>query len=257
AGLELRQALEGDGAAEAPAAAEMPRAAEDLVVGQDTDRRIRALEDEPGGERLERERGARWRAAVPAEQLLEPLELAHVVAQDQRVLAARGASAEEGGQAVHVPVDGLGRADVEAQVAVGTDPEAAEAGEAARHVVRWEEQRVRRLGLAVAGLDGRAMETQDLVPGAAELSRRGIRLELDHDGVARQDIEQRAAHDRSIRPRSVLGGAEVHGQDLDALQVAGRTLVEDVEAADRRHLVAPELDAHGVRGAEAEEVEDP
>src|SRR5690606_11831171 len=53
AGPELGQAFERDGAAEAPRTAQATGAVEDLVVGQDPERRLCALEDESALERTE------------------------------------------------------------------------------------------------------------------------------------------------------------------------------------------------------------
>src|SRR5690606_28815325 len=80
--LELREALERDGATEAAAAADPAGAAEDLVVGQDAERRLCALEDEAAGERAERECAPGRELAAFAEQLLESLELPRVVTEE-------------------------------------------------------------------------------------------------------------------------------------------------------------------------------
>ena len=69
----------GGGLAVAARTAQAARAAEDLVVGEDPERR----HDEAAVERADRERGPHAASAL-LQQLLEPLELALVVAQDER-----------------------------------------------------------------------------------------------------------------------------------------------------------------------------
>ena len=51
-------------------------------------------------------------------------------------------------------------------------------------------------------------------------------------------------------------GAHVHGQDVDRIGALRGALIQHVEVADRLDLVAPELDAHGLGRAKAEQVED-
>ena len=55
----------------------------------------------------------------------------------------------------------------------------------------------------------------------------------------------------------VLGGWRIDRQDDGVLDVARRTLRQNVELSKRRHLIAPELEAHGAGHPESVDVHDP
>src|SRR5690606_19731123 len=124
----------------------------------------------------------------------------------------------------------------------GADAEAAEVREPAARLLWREEERLRRLRLAVPCLPGGVVQPPDLVPRARELARHRIRVELDDDRVPWQHVEQGAAHGGGTSIRAGPRRAQVHGQHLDAVELPRGTLVQDVEPADGGHLVAPELD---------------
>ena len=63
-------------------------------------------------ERADRERGQHGAAAAFLQQLLEPLELAFVVAEDERGWRAR----QQAAQPVQVAVDPLGREEAELEI---------------------------------------------------------------------------------------------------------------------------------------------
>ena len=122
---------------------------------------------------------------------------------------------------------------------------------ALRQSVGRQKERVRGRGrIAVpAGLQVVAL---GLVPDARGAVVPGSRPRAHDDGVAGQ-LEENA---RGRRVRLVRASAEANRQDVDSVRGIGRTLVEDVEEADRFDVVAPELDARRPRRPEREKVDE-
>jgi hypothetical protein len=84
-------------------------------------------------------------------------------------------------------------------------------------------------------------------------SRSAARASLHDDASGPEHVEQRAAADPAAASAS---RPQVDGQDVDPLELAGRALVQDVELADRRELIAPEFEADRIRRTEPEQVDD-
>jgi hypothetical protein len=177
----------------------------------------------------------------------------------QRALAPRGGHAQQRREALDVALDRLRLADVEATASAGpcraVHGDAAEAASSActrrRGVRNSICGRLRRAAAAALGL----VEVQHLRPTPVELALRRAGLELDDERVPREHVEQRSGGSIPLARERVVR-REVDRQDVDALQLARRALIENVELADRRDLVAPEFETHGLGRAEAEEVED-
>ncbi len=92
-----------------------------------------------------------------------------------------------------------------------------------------------------------------VLPGTAQ-GRTPLELaQSNQHGLAGEEIEQGARHYQA-RP-GVAAGAEVHGQDVRLGKFTSGTLVEDVEAPDRRYLISPELDANGLWRSKGEQVQ--
>src|SRR4051812_7479203 len=79
---QLRHAFQCDCAAETACAPESSCAAEDLVVGENTNWRIRTFEYKARVHSAERERRTRRHARLCADQLFKAFELTCIVAQD-------------------------------------------------------------------------------------------------------------------------------------------------------------------------------
>ena len=246
--LELAQALDGPAAPEPAAPADAAGAAEDLVVGEDAEGRV-ALQDEPPGQGAQRQGGAGGQRPGAAQELLEALQLPRVVAQDQRLLVAGGARAEEREEPGRVPVHRVRRAGVEADLPVVGADQPPELPEPRPHPVRREHEPLRRLRRLAAPLLHLPQLQQLPPPGVEE--RVVPVVELEQDGVPGEHVQQRPA-----LAGVVAGQLQVHRQDVHPVERGGGALIEDVEAADGADLVAPELQPDRVLGAEAEQVDD-
>jgi hypothetical protein len=133
------------------------------------------------------------------------------------------------------------------------DDDPAELLHAGARVGGPQKQRVGRFRIAAA-LTFRIVQVHNLLPGARELALGCVRVQLEQNRVAGNDIQQRTARFASAtRARATR---QVDRQDVDALQLTGAALIENVELTDGNDLIAPQLDAYGFRCPEAEQIED-
>ena len=250
---QLRQALERDRPAEAAAPAHAPRPPEDLVIVEDAEGGGRAPDLEPGLQRADGEPGSFGNPAHPPEDLLQPLELAVVVAEQERFGPRPGPFVQIGLELADVPVDRRGRGRLQHVVAhrVLAQGQPGQGVDQADHLGGRNEERFRgqRGGPGVHQI---VVEADD--PGPRPLGLFGHRpvTRAGQDRVCRKQLEEGAGH----RGVGIVGPPEVHGEDVRLAEVSGRALVEDVEGPDRGDLVPPELDPDRLARRDREEVED-
>ena len=92
-------------------------------------------------------------------------------------------------------------------------------------------------------MDELFVQRRDTCPRASHVLRDLPCAETNDDCVGGQQLEQGSGN-RAFRVLFI--SAKVDGQHVRLRQFSRRTLVQDVEAADRLDLVAPELDSHRV-----------
>ncbi|GMV04848.1 MAG: hypothetical protein AMXMBFR53_11280 [Gemmatimonadota bacterium] len=214
----------------------------------------RALQElEALGEGADPEARARRDPPLPPQDLLQSLELAVVVAQQQRLVSPGGAHAQVLLQAAHVPLDGRR----------GGGVEAAERGALVGEVQPREgvQEPAQGVGLEEEG-GGRSRggprvhqvveQGVDPLPRAGRVGGHVPAAEDRHHGIAGEELEEGTGH----RPAGHGPLPEVHGEDVGLADLVHGALVQDLEGADGHHLVPPELDAHGVAGAHGEHVHD-
>ena len=187
----------------APRPAQPPRPAEDLVVGQHPERR----QHEPAVERADGELRVRPAMAL-AQQFLEPLELALVVAEQQRRLAGAQHRAQPG----DVAVDPLGRQEPHLEVhrlVAQQDPR--KSRPAGAPALRRFVELVPR-GHVLAHPPGDVEVVRRLGPGPLHLvGVRTLRL-LHQERVRREQLQQRAPHHRGLAPGARSAGRTRHRQ---------------------------------------------
>ncbi len=252
---QLSEAFQRDGPTESTPTADPSRASENFVVGKDQERRVGANEFETSFQRAYHHlRAGRKRSALPSQDFLQPLGLPFIVAQEQGAASLRGSLAQQGIEPSHVALDAGWRSASEREVAAlfFSELKKRKRGQDLTGFDRVEEQFV-RLGRRLAPVAQLGVEPLYVFPRAVQ---GGAPLELaqSHEhGFAWEEIEQGARHHRAgvgVAPR-----AEVHGQHVRLVELARGTLIEDVEAPDRRYLISPELNSNGIRRSKREQVQ--
>ncbi|OLE61149.1 MAG: hypothetical protein AUG10_02365 [Gemmatimonadetes bacterium 13_1_20CM_2_70_10] len=222
--------------------AQPPRAPEDLVIGEHAE----AGHDEPAVQRPHHQGGA-----IGAEQLLEALELAFVVAEDHR----RRLASHQLPQAAQIAVHGLRGEHGKALRGVrGAGGETRASGEPRPPRGGIEQQLLARRRLLAE--PPRDLEVMRRVgPGTLHLALDRRFLVDDEQGISREQIQKRRADPSLIPlPPSLAGADRQHAHTIDRL---GRALGIQVEPAQRHDLVAPPLDARRHRHPESVDVQDP
>ncbi len=256
---QSRNAVERSSAGVAPAAPDPPLATEDLVVGEHAQTReaLARRYHEPAVDHADGQRGIRGADPLVRQELVEPLRLAGVVAQDDR----RHLTAHDVPQTPYVPVHRFGRKHGEADRRFRL--RAGFIGDIRAQHQRAEsrERRVRRGRVAEEIFAGGRIFTATarqvdvmlrLFPGARHLGLH-VRVRRDHDErVGREQIRERAAR----RAFHFGSRAPVDGKDERKFRLTRGTLRPDVEVAHRRDLIAPELYSHRVRHPEPVDVDD-
>ena len=188
--------------------------AEDLVVGEHPE----SGHDEPAVERPDGQGGPRRAARAVLEQLLQPLQLSFVVAEDER----GGRAAQQRAQPVQVAVDPLRREEPELQVRpLVAEQQPGKAREPLAPALRRLEN-VLPPGHLLAEPAGDLEVMAGLVPRPPDLVPVGSRGLLDDDGVGGEQLEQGAA------PGSAGGGIARRSSShssLTAWVVIGSTVI--------------------------------
>ena len=269
AGLDPGQVLDADSGRVAPAAADAAAAVEDLVVGVDGEGRVGHAE--PALERADRE--PRLTQDVFREELLQPLELPQVIAEDDGLDARREVVPEDLRQSPHRSQDRLGLARGEADrrvVAVHVERREIESTiglERERERIRREPQSLgRRYDPLLARL---GVAAENLLPCLSGGGREPRGLVAHDERVGMEPLGQRRQTCRIIRlirrhlvrPLPFVARAEIarplaRRQDLDPPERRERALRPQIEGANRLHPVADQLDPHGVLVAIPEHVDD-
>ena len=226
------------------------------MVGEDAEARLggpRRRDDEPAVENPDRQRGRRGRIGAFVEQLVEPLTLPRVVAEDHR----RHAIAHDPPQALHVAIDLVGRARREDHRVLRvarrgrTDLDPAERLERPHRRDRVLIELLARRGVLSAAA-GELDVVCGLVPGALKLRLRPHAERIDHDRVGRPEIGDRHALEFADR----FADAAVDRQHEGVVGRARGPLGVQIEVTHLRDLITPELEAHRIRHPESVDVED-
>jgi hypothetical protein len=229
------------------------------VVGKDPERR----HDESALERADGQHSGR-RAAAVFQQLFQPLHLTFIVAEDERGRRA----VEQRAQSVEIAVYPLRREETDLKI---------------NRLLAQEQPRESFDPLAPAGglledrvaaghfLSQLARDLEvvlGLAPGAADLVGIGAACLGNQNGLGREQLEQGAAEGGSRScgspvanpvpgPGRILPHARRRDrQDRHLLQFFQRALAGEVEAAERRDVVAPPLAARRGRHPEAVYIHD-
>ena len=220
----------GCGLPVAAGAPEPPGAPEYFVVGKDS----KPGHQESAIERAHHQRRMSRRPAAFLEQLVEPLDLALVVAENDRV----GRAGEQVAQAIHLSIDLFRRQEAELQCCVlRHQPQLGRGGEAGLHLLRRLEDFI-ALGDVLAQPPRDLEMVRRLAPGALDLVGDRARRVEQQQRVGGQQVQQRTAPGRSRRIRTSggrghLGTRAPHRQNGDLVQLGSRPLRRQVEGAER------------------------
>jgi hypothetical protein len=221
------------------------------VVRQHPERR----HDEPAVERADGQGRVSAAARALLQQLFEPLELALVVAQDERGRVA----GQQRTQAVQVAIDPLGREEAELEVhLLVPEQEPRKAAEPDGPVLGRLEN-VLAPGDVLAQPPRHAQVVLRLLPGPLHLVAVGTGGLLHDERVRGEQFEQRATFRSGGDDRAILLLEHALGrdrQDGDLAQLLQRALGGEIEPADRGDVVAPPLEPGGRRHPEAVDVQD-
>ncbi len=216
--------------------------------------RAAARNDEAAIEHADRECRGRWAGVVVAEQFIEALALAFIVAENDR----RHAVAHETLELLVVAVHRLGIAKREDDVWLLFDRiskvdggERPEFFQRRANVFRLLEQLV-AVGNVITASAGELDVMLRVIPRALEF-RFDMRISWDDEQrVRRKERSDRAA----IELAHVVVNLPIHRQDEREIHGATRALRVKVEVAQVDDLVAPKLRAHRLGHAERVNVED-
>ena len=212
---------------------------------------VRRWKDVAATERTDDERRGRRFARILVEQLVEPLGLPFVVAEDDR----RDLVAHDATQPLDVAVDRLGRPEREDEVRLlrcrVDEPHRAERGERRARGLGRLEQLLACIGILAAPA-GEIDVVRRFIPRPLKLRDEMRARGIDEERVGR---EQRGDGETLTR-RRFLAHLTVHRQDDGEIDRARRALRGEVEVTEIDDFVAPELEAHGIGHAERVDVED-
>ena len=242
----LQRAGRGGGGrfAVAPGPPQTACAAEDLVVGQHPERRQHETA-------VERSHGQR--RDLGAEQLLQPLELARVVAQDHR----RRTGDDEPPQPFDVAVHGLRRGERKARrLARCIESHTGKCPQIAAPLLGRDED-LRPRGRRFAQPPGDLKVMLRLRPRPIDfLLQRGLLCQHEQR-IGREQSEQGVPLlGRSMRPYTGRDPLGAHRQDRDTLDRLPRALGVQIERAQRHDVIAGPLDPSRRRHPEPVHIED-
>ena len=213
----------------APGAAQPALAPEDLVVGEDPQAGIAAVrrDDESAVKHTDRERGRRRRVLALAEQLIEPLALPRVVAEDHR----RRRAADQLPEALDVAIDLIGRVEREHdRPLIGRCPvDDAHRPECAKRVdhARREVEQLRAVRRVLPAPSREVDVMRRLLPGPLELGGEIGALGQHEQRVRRKERPDRHALDALL----FVTSSGFDGKDQRELRSARRALRVEVEMA--------------------------
>jgi len=187
---------------------------------------------------------------IARQQLLEALELALVVAQDD----GRRLGRDDAAQPLDVAVDGLGRSDRKPHTRLGrVERQSRELRHLSAPPGRVDEQHLslRR----ILPQPPRYLEmVRRLGPCPIHLSTERRLLLQDEERVARQQVQKRGPHPSPFPLPPSLGSHRQNRRPLDRL---ARALRIQIEAPDRSHVISPPLETRRSRHPEPVHVQDP
>ncbi len=252
AGLELAGRRGRRRLAIAPRAPQPPGTAEDLVIGEHPE----APHHEAAIQRADRQGGVHPAAAL-VQQFVEPLELALVIAQDERWDLA----GQHPPQPPDVPLDRLRRKESRVQRRrriPGRDPRKRRHAAGPRFG-RLEQVLARRHLLAQP--PGDLQVVGRLAPGARHLFLVGGGGVFDEERVGGQQFKNPLADGRGTRrrigrPRDAPPRGPAEREDGDLVHRIAGPLRGQVEDPDRLEVVSPPLEPGGVRHPEAVHIDD-